>query len=45
LNTALLVAALVAALACPLHMLWRVRRNGKACCLPEPPAERDVVHD
>jgi len=44
-TTALLVGAALATLACPLHMLWRMRRGGNARCLPAPAPERDVVRD
>jgi hypothetical protein len=44
-TTALLVGAALAALACPLHMLWRIRRGGGARCLAVPPGKRDLVRD
>lgn len=46
-SQALLAIALVAALACPLHMLWHARRRRGAaggCCGPEGDPDADKLH-
>jgi hypothetical protein len=39
-TTALLIAAVGLAFACPLHMLWRMRRGRQPCCGQATRAER-----
>lgn len=42
-TTVLVAAVLVAVLACPAHMLWRMRRGQSVGCLPSS-EEADGVH-
>ncbi len=45
-TTVLLVVAVIAALACPLHMAWATRRGGNhSCCFPASSRDVDVLHD
>ena len=40
-----LIVAVVGALACPAHMLWRSRRGEKGCCGPPERARGDSLAD
>ena len=45
-TTALLVLAVAAGLACPLHMLWTMRRGKRsACCPPHKHSQVDALRD
>ncbi len=41
-STVLLAVAVIAGLACPAHMCWRMRRGQHAACCPPRHAEPDV---
>ncbi len=41
-TTTLALLALLVVLACPAHMLWRMRRGQAAGCLPAPDGAEDV---
>jgi hypothetical protein len=33
-STAVAIGVAAVALACPLHMLWRIRQGRRVCCAP-----------
>jgi hypothetical protein len=41
-STVVFAAGAVAALACPAHMLWQMRRGRRASCMPAQPQENSV---
>ena len=42
-NTVLLAVVAGAAVACPVHMLWQMRRGRGATCGPAPSREHDLA--
>lgn len=45
-TTLLLILLVAAALVCPLHMLWAMRRGKRpACCAPRKTSEIDVLRE